>query len=142
MSTAPALPAEPRVSPLAGKPAPASVLTDIPRLLAAYFAERPDPSVRGERVTFGTSGHRGTSLERRFNEWHVLAITQAICEYRSSAGINGPLFIGIDTHALSLPAFESALEVLAANGVETVISAGGEFTPTPVISHAILGWNK
>ena len=142
MSTAPALPAEPRVSPLAGKPAPASVLTDIPRLLAAYFAERPDPSVRGERVTFGTSGHRGTSLERSFNEWHVLAITQAICEYRSSAGINGPLFIGIDTHALSLPAFESALEVLAANGVETVISAGGEFTPTPVISHAILGWNK
>ena len=142
MSTAPVPPAEPRVSPLAGKPAPASVLTDIPRLLAAYSAERPDPHVRGERVTFGTSGHRGTSLERSFNEWHVVAITQAICEYRATARISGPLFIGIDTHALSLPAFESALEVLAANGVETVISAGGEFTPTPVISHAILSWNK
>jgi len=142
MSAAPASPIEPRVSPLAGKPAPASVLIDIPRLLAAYAAERPDPHVRGERVAFGTSGHRGTSLERSFNEWHVLAITQAICEYRVTASITGPLFIGIDTHALSLPAFESALEVLAANGVETVISAGGEFTPTPVISHAILSWNK
>ncbi len=142
MSTAAAAPGESRVSPLAGKPAPASVLTDIPRLLAAYASERPDPTVRAERVTFGTSGHRGTSLERSFNEWHVLAITQAICEYRAGAGITGPLFIGIDTHALSQPAFESALEVLAANGVETVVSAGGEFTPTPVISHAILGWNK
>lgn len=129
-------------SPLAGKPAPASILVDIDRLLAAYASEQPDPSVAAERVAFGTSGHRGSSLERSFNEWHILAITQAICDYRRTAGTSGPLFIGIDTHALSQPAFDSALEVLAANGVETRISAGGEFTPTPAVSLAIINYNR
>jgi len=130
------------ISPLAGKPAPTSILVDIPKLLAAYADLKPDPSVAAQRVAFGTSGHRGSSFERSFNEWHILAISQAICEYRQSKGIDGPLFIGADTHALSQPAFESALEVLAANGVQTMISAGGEFTPTPAISHAILVYNK
>jgi phosphoglucomutase len=131
-----------KISPLAGKPAPASILVDIPRLLAAYTDLRPDPSVPAQRVAFGTSGHRGSSLERSFNEWHILAVSQAICEYRKGKGIDGPLFIGADTHALSQPAFESALEVLAANGVETMISASGEFTPTPAVSHAILVYNR
>jgi phosphoglucomutase len=131
-----------QISPLAGKPAPASILVDIPKLLAAYADLKPDPSVAAQRVAFGTSGHRGSSFDRSFNEWHILAISQAICEYRRSKGIDGPLFIGFDTHALSQPAFESALEVLAANGVQTMIAAGGEFTPTPVISHAILVYNK
>jgi phosphoglucomutase len=130
------------INPLAGKPAPTSILVDIPKLLAAYADLKPDPSVAAQRVAFGTSGHRGSSFERSFNEWHILAISQAICEYRQSKGIDGPLFIGADTHALSQPAFESALEVLAANGVQTMISAGGEFTPTPAISHAILVYNK
>jgi phosphoglucomutase len=130
------------ISPLAGKPAPASILVDVPKLLAAYVDLKPDPSVAAQRVAFGTSGHRGSSFDRSFNEWHILAISQAICEYRKSKGIDGPLFIGFDTHALSQPAFESALEVLAANGVQTMIAAGGEFTPTPVISHAILTYNK
>jgi phosphoglucomutase len=130
------------ISPLAGKPAPTSILIDIPKLLAAYADLKPDPSVAAQRVAFGTSGHRGSSFERGFNEWHILAISQAICEYRQSKGIDGPLFIGADTHALSQPAFETALEVLAANGVQTMISAGGEFTPTPAISHAILVYNK
>ena len=129
------------ISPLAGKPAPAALLVDIARLLAAYADLRPDPSVPAQRVAFGTSGHRGCSFERSFNEWHVLAISQAICDYRSSQGIDGPLYLGVDTHALSQPAFESALEVLAANGVETMIARQGEFTPTPVISHAILTYN-
>jgi len=131
-----------KISPLAGKPAPASILVDIPKLLAAYSDLKPDPSVAAQRVAFGTSGHRGSSFERSFNEWHILAISQAICEYRKSKGIDGPLFIGADTHALSQPAFENALEVLAANGVQTMISTGGEFTPTPAISHAILVYNK
>ena len=131
-----------RISPLAGKPAPASILVDVPKLLAAYSDLRPDPSVPAQRVSFGTSGHRGSSFERSFNEWHVLAISQAICEYRAGRGIDGPLFIGIDTHALSQPAFESALEVLAANGVEAMIARGGEFTPTPAVSHAILQHNR
>ena len=131
-----------RLSPLAGKPAPATVLTDIPRLLAAYFSVRPDPANPAQRVVFGTSGHRGSSITGSFNEWHVIAISQAICEYRASQKIDGPLFMGFDTHALSRPAFESALEVLAANGVETVVAAGDEYTPTPAISHAILGWNR
>ncbi|MEP6899983.1 MAG: phosphoglucomutase (alpha-D-glucose-1,6-bisphosphate-dependent) [Rhodanobacter sp.] len=131
-----------KISPLAGKPAPASILVDVPKLLAAYGDLKPDPSVAAQRVVFGTSGHRGSSFDRSFNEWHILAISQAICEYRKGKGIDGPLFIGFDTHALSQPAFESALEVLAANGVETMIAAGGEFTPTPVISHAILTYNK
>ncbi len=127
-----------QISPLAGKPAPKSILVDIPKLLAAYSDLKPDPSVPAQRVAFGTSGHRGSSFDRSFNEWHILAISQAICEYRKSKGIDGPLFIGFDTHALSQPAFENALEVLAANGVETMIATGGEFTPTPAISHAIL----
>ena len=131
-----------KISPLAGKPAPASILVDIPKLLAAYSDLKPDPSVSAQRVAFGTSGHRGSSFDRSFNEWHILAISQAICEYRKSKGIDGPLFIGFDTHALSQPAFENALEVLAANCVETMIATGGEFTPTPAISHAILVYNK
>ena len=129
------------ISPLAGKPATLAMLVNVPKLFAAYYAEVPDPSIPGQRVAFGTSGHRGSSFESSFNEWHVLAISQAICDYRASQGIGGPLYIGFDTHALSQPAFESALEVLAANGVKTMVSAGGEYTPTPVISHAILGYN-
>ena len=131
-----------QISPLAGQPAPPSILVDVPQLLAAYADLQPDPAVPAQRVAFGTSGHRGSSFERSFNEWHILAISQAICEYRKGKGIDGPLFIGADTHALSQPAFESALEVLAANGVETMISAGGEFTPTPAVSHAILVHNR
>jgi phosphoglucomutase len=131
-----------QISPLAGKPAPVSLLVDIPKLLAAYVDLRPDPSIAAQRVAFGTSGHRGSSFACSFNEWHVLAITQAICEYRTRQGIDGPLYLGIDTHALSQPAFESALEVLAANGIETLIAAGGEFTPTPAISQAILCYNR
>jgi len=131
-----------RLSPLAGKQAPESQLVDVARLRDAYADLRPDVGVPSQRVAFGTSGHRGSSFDRSFNEWHVLAITQAICEYRAGQGINGPLFIGIDTHALSQPALESALEVLAANGVETMVSKGGEYTPTPAISHAILTYNR
>ena len=131
-----------RLSPNAGTPATAAQLVDLPRLLAAYGDLRPDPAVAAQRVVFGTSGHRGCSLDRSFNEWHVLAICQAVCEYRAQQGVDGPLFIGIDTHALSGPASSSALEVLAANGVTTLIAAHGEFTPTPVISHAILGYNR
>ena len=130
-----------KISPLAGKPAPASILVDVPKLLDAYVDLRPDPKVPAQRVAFGTSGHRGIAFERSFNEWHVLAISQAICEYRNGKGFDGPLFIGIDTHAVSQPALESALEVLAANGVETMIASGGEFTPTPAVSHAILTYN-
>ncbi|MGA8259046.1 MAG: phosphoglucomutase (alpha-D-glucose-1,6-bisphosphate-dependent) [Arenicellales bacterium] len=130
------------ISPLAGKPAPESILVDVPKLLAAYTDDQPDPSVPAQRIAFGTSGHRGSSLERSFNACHVLAITQAICDYRKSNDIDGPLFIGIDTHALSLPAFESALEVLAANRVTTMIAPGGEYTPTPAVSLAILNHNR
>ena len=131
-----------QISPLAGKPAPKSILVDIGKLLAAYTTVKPDPSVPAQRVAFGTSGHRGSSFDGSFNEHHILAISQAICDYRKSKGVDGPLFIGADTHALSQPAFENALEVLAANGVATMISAGGEFTPTPAVSHAILVHNK
>ncbi len=131
-----------KISPLAGKPAPESILVDVPALLAAYADLRPDPAVAAQRVAFGTSGHRGGSFERSFNENHIFAITQAICEYRAAKGIDGPLFIGADTHALSAPALDTALQVLAANGVETMVSAGGEFTPTPAISHAILTYNR
>jgi len=130
------------VSPLAGKPAPKSILVNVPQLLAAYADLKPDASVPAQRVAFGTSGHRGSSFERSFNECHVLAISQAICDYRNSKDIDGPLFIGTDTHALSQPAFDNALEVLAANGVDTMIAAGGEFTPTPAVSHAILVYNR
>ena len=129
------------ISPLAGKPAPESLLIDVPKLISAYYVERPDPAIREQRVAFGTSGHRGSSLSRAFNEAHILAITQAICLHRRQQNITGPLFIGFDTHALSRPAFISALEVLAANGVETMISDRDEFTPTPAISHAILSYN-
>jgi phosphoglucomutase len=130
------------VNPLAGKPADPSILIDASKLLAAYYKGRPDSSVRAERVAFGTSGHRGCSLDRSFNEAHILAITQAICLYRNQQGIDGPLYIGIDTHALSEPAFKSALEVLAANGVEVMVDARNGYTPTPVISHAILCYNR
>ncbi len=133
---------EPRVSPLAGKPAPAYMLADIPRLVTAYYTGQPDPGETGQRVSFGTSGHRGSSLDRTFNEGHILAITQAICLFRKEQKTEGPLFLGADTHALSFPAFTSALEVLAANGVEVMISEGGEYTPTPAVSHAILTYNR
>jgi phosphoglucomutase len=130
------------IDPRAGQPAEARDLVDVRALLDANAALRPDPAVAAQRVAFGTSGHRGTSFGRSFNEWHVLAITQAICEHRLRAGVTGPLFIGIDTHALSVPAFRSALEVLAANGVDALIAADGEFTPTPAVSHAILVYNR
>ena len=131
-----------RLSPLAGQPAQAAQLVDVPKLVNAYYAVRPDPSVPAQQVAFGTSGHRGCSFDGSFNEAHVLAISQAICLHRREHGIDGPLFIGVDTHALSRPAFESALEVLAANGVTTLVSTGGEYTPTPAVSHAILGYNR
>ena len=131
-----------KVDKQAGKVATASMLVDVPKLLEAYTKLRPDPAEASQRVAFGTSGHRGSSFDRSFNEWHVLAITQGICDYRRHKGISGPLFIGIDTHALSRPAFESALEVLVANDVPVMISAGDEFTPTPAVSHAILVYNR
>jgi phosphoglucomutase len=130
------------VSPLAGQPAQASNLENIPRLITAYYAERPDPRIPEQRVSFGTSGHRGSSLRRAFNEWHILATTQAICRYRKQKGIDGPLFIGIDTHALSEPAFVSAVEVLTANDVRVLAAPAGQYTPTPAISHAILNYNR
>jgi phosphoglucomutase len=132
----------PNIDALAGKPAPESMLVDVAQLLDAYTSLRPDPSEPTQRVSFGTSGHRGSSLDRSFNEWHVLAITQAICDYRRQKNITGPLYIGIDTHALSEPAFQSAVEVLVANEVAVAVSAGGEFTPTPAVSHAILSYNR
>lgn len=131
-----------QISPLAGKLLPNSLLVDVPALLAAYSDLRPDAAVPAQRVAFGTSGHRGSSLQRSFNEWHVLAISQAICDYRQHSNISGPLYLGMDTHALSQPAFDTTLEVLAANGVETRIAAHGEYTPTPVISHTILTYNR
>ena len=118
------------------------MLVDVPRLVTAYYTELPDPSLPAQRVAFGTSGHRGSSFDHSFNEWHVLAITQAICEHRASRGIDGPLYLGIDTHALSQPAYASALEVLAANGVEVMLATNDEYTPTPAISHAILAHNR
>jgi phosphoglucomutase len=127
---------------LAGKPAPPSLLVDVPRLVTAYYTGVPDPAVPAQRVAFGTSGHRGSSFPCSFNEGHVLAITQAICEYRARQAITGPLYLGLDTHALSTPAGATALEVLAANGVEVMVAAGEEYTPTPVISHAILAYNR
>ena len=132
----------PRVHPLAGQPPPHSMLVDIPRLVSAYYTERPDPANRAQNVAFGTSGHRGVSFDGSFNDAHVAAISQAICVYRHAKGISGPLFLGFDTHALSAPAFATALEVLAANGVEVMIAAGDEYTPTPAISHAILSFNR
>jgi len=126
----------------AGQQAIAGDLVDVPKLVTAYFENRPDPTVPEQRVIFGTSGHRGSSFQNSFNEWHILAITQAICLYRRQHGIDGPLFLGMDTHALSQPAFESALEVLAKNGVDVMLAENDEYTPTPVISHAILTYNR
>jgi phosphoglucomutase len=128
--------------PLAGQPAPESILENIPRLVSQYYALAPDPQDPAQRVAFGTSGHRGSSTGRSFNEAHILAISQAVCEYRAAQDINGPMYVGIDTHALSEPALISAVEVFAANGVEVMIDAQAGFTPTPVISHAILGYNR
>src|ERR1700683_3425161 len=130
------------VSPYAGKPAEPWMLADIPRLMTAYYREKPDVSVPGKRVVFGTSGHRGSAFDKTFNEWHILAISQAICAYRKLQKIDGPLFLGFDTHALSEPAFASALEVLAANNVEVLLSEGTAYTPTPAVSHAILLYNR
>ncbi len=128
--------------PLAGSQVLPEMLVNVPLLVSAYYTGQPDPSISTQRVAFGTSGHRGCSFDLSFNEWHVLAISQAICEYRQAQGINGPLFLGIDTHALSTPASASALEVLAANGVEVMLAADDEYTPTPAISHAILCYNR
>jgi phosphoglucomutase len=118
------------------------MLVDVTKLIAAYYTEIPDPSMSEQRVMFGTSGHRGSALKKSFNEWHILAITQAICLYRKQQKTNGPLFLGMDTHAISVPAFRSALEVLAANGVDVMISERDEYTPTPAVSHAILTYNR
>ncbi len=130
------------ISPLAGKPATPEMLVDIPRLVTSYYSNVPDVNVPAQKVAFGTSGHRGSAFNYSFNEWHILAITQSICYYRKTQNIDGPLFIGMDTHALSVPALASALEVLAANGVEVMMAGMDEYTPTPVISHAILTYNK
>jgi len=130
------------ISSYAGKPLPKELLTDIPKLLTAYYKEMPDPAEPAHRISFGTSGHRGSSLLRSFNERHILAVTQAICQYRKGAGIYGPLYMGMDTHALSAPAFETALEVLAANGVQVMIAGRERHTPTPAVSHAILNHNR
>jgi phosphoglucomutase len=137
-----AAPGAPAVNALAGQPAPAAALVNVPRLVTAYYAEIPDPSAPAERVAFGTSGHRGSSLARSFNERHILAITQAICLYRRGHMIDGPLFLGFDTHALSVPAFVTALEVLAANDVDVMIAPDEEYTPTPALSHAIVTHNR
>src|SRR5882672_7897408 len=131
-----------RISPLAGKPVPSSMLVNVPRLMTDYFVLQPDPSVLSQRVAFGTSGHRGSAFDTAFNEAHILATTQAICLYRSQNGIDGPHFVGIDTHALSEAAVASAVEVLAANNVTTMIDSAGGYTPTPLISHAILTYNR
>jgi phosphoglucomutase len=130
------------VNPLAGKSPTSAQLVDVPKLIQAYYERIPDPKIPEERVTFGTSGHRGSSFKTAFNERHILAIAQAICEYRLSQSIQGPLFLGLDTHALSQPAYKSTMEVLAANQIQVMIAAGDEYTPTPVISHAILKYNR
>lgn len=131
-----------KTSPFAGKPVEPSMLVNVPKLVTAYYAEVPHPSVPAQRVAFGTSGHRGSSFKQAFNEWHILAITQAICLYRQEKKIDGPLFLGMDTHALSVPALATALEVLAANGVDVMLAEGDEYTPTPAISWAILTHNR
>jgi phosphoglucomutase len=131
-----------KISPLAGKPAEPAMLINVPRLVTAYYTERPDPSIPAQRVAFGTSGHRGSAFDVAFNEAHILATTQAICLYRRGQGIDGPLFLGIDTHALSEPAFATAMEVLAANGVETMVDRERGYTPTPAISHEIVNYNS
>ena len=130
------------VSPQAGKPVEANMLANIPELVTAYYSRKPDAEIPEQRVSFGTSGHRGSSLKNSFNEDHILATSQAICEYRNSKAISGPLFLGMDTHALSTPALVTALEVLAGNGVDVMVAPDGEYTPTPAISHAILTHNR
>ena len=130
-----------KIDASAGKPADPSILVNVPKLVTAYYTLRPDASIPAQRVAFGTSGHRGSSFDTAFNEWHILAITQAICDYRKLQKIGGPLFLGMDTHALSEPAFASALEVLAANDIEVMISEGTPYTPTPAVSYAILRYN-
>jgi phosphoglucomutase len=129
-------------NPAAGKPVSPHSLANVPRLITSYFASKPDGADPAQRVSFGTSGHRGSSLKKSFNEDHVLATSQAICDYRRLAGVTGPLFIGIDTHALAEPALTSATEVFVANGIDIMIDERGGYTPTPVISHAILTYNK
>lgn len=131
-----------KANPLAGKPAPPAKLVNVPKLVTAYYTGIPEFSMPAQRVAFGTSGHRGSPFEKTFNEGHVLAISQAICLYRTRQGIDGPLFLGVDTHALSEPAFASALEVLAANGVDVMLAEKDEYTPTPAVSHAILAYNR
>ncbi len=130
-----------KLSPFAGKQAVPEILVNVPRLVTAYYSGIPDPGIPGERVVFGTSGHRGSSFKNSFNENHILATTQAICLYRKENRIDGPLFLGFDTHALSTPAFTSAMEVLAANDIEVMLAERDEYTPTPVISYAILKYN-
>ena len=131
-----------KISPLAGHPPPQAMLLDVAKLVTAYYAEIPDPSVPAQRVAFGTSGHRGSSFEKTFNEWHVLAISEAICRYRRQQGIDGPLFLGFDTHALSVPACTTAVEVLAANGIDIMLAEQDAYTPTPAVSHAIVSYNR
>ncbi len=131
-----------KISPHAGKPAEDAILVNVPRLVTAYYTDRPDPAVPAQRVHFGTSGHRGSAFDRAFNERHILAIAQAICLHRQQKNVDGPLFLGMDTHALSVPATASALEVLAANEVEVMLAPGEEYTPTPAVSHAILAYNR
>lgn len=131
-----------KINAAAGKPADPSILVNVPKLVTAYYVVQPDPDEPSQRVIFGTSGHRGSSFDGAFNEWHILAITQAICDYRKQWKIDGPLFLGMDTHALSEPAFASAMEVLAANNVDAMVSGGTVYTPTPAVSHAILRYNK
>ena len=130
------------INSLAGQAAPPSLIIDVDKLVAAYYSDLPDPTVAAQRVAFGTSGHRGSAVDRSFNEWHVLAITQAICDQRKRMDITGPLFLGIDTHALSKAACKSALQVLAANGVDVMLDLINAYTPTPVVSHAILNYNR
>ncbi len=131
-----------KISPHAGKPATQDMLIDVTKLIDAYYKNVPDPAMAAQKVSFGTSGHRGCSFASSFNEWHILAISQAICQYRKQNNIDGPLFMGFDTHAVSKPAFNSAIEVLTANGVDVIIADNDGFTPTPVISHAILTYNN
>src|SRR2546426_576446 len=131
-----------KISPLAGHPPLQAMLLDVAKLVTAYYTEIPDPSVPAQRVAFGTSGHRGSSFEKTFNEWHVLAISEAICRYRREQGIGGPLFLGLDTHALSVPACTTAVEVLAANGIDIMLAEHDAYTPTPAVSHAILCYNR
>lgn len=130
------------ISKWAGKSAPPEILVNVPKLITAYYQQTPDPAIAAQRVSFGTSGHRGCAFDTAFNQWHILAITQAVCLYRKLHGIDGPLFLGMDSHALSAPAHATALEVLAANSVDVMIASGTDYTPTPAVSHAIITYNR